>query len=58
MAWSGNAHGILFRPSQFSLSAGRRISAVHPHMSLSKWFAREPADFYGLPVAFVQNSFQ
>jgi hypothetical protein len=30
---SGNAHGIRPRPSQCSLAAGPRISAVHPHMS-------------------------
>jgi len=39
------------RPSQFSLSAGPRISAVHTHMPLSDSFAHKPADFYGLPVA-------
>jgi len=44
-------------PSQFSLAAGRRISAVHPHLPLSEAFAREPADFYGLPVAEYGNSF-
>lgn len=38
-------------PSQFSLAAGPRISAVHPHLPLSDSFARESADFYGLPVA-------
>jgi len=38
-------------PSQFSLAAGPRISAVHPHLPLSVSFAREPANFYGLPVA-------
>jgi len=51
----GNAHGILFCPSQFSLSADPRISAVHPHMPLSDSFARKPADFYGLPVAHFSS---
>jgi hypothetical protein len=39
------------RPSQFSLPAGPRISAVHPHLPLSDSFTRKSADFYGLPVA-------
>jgi hypothetical protein len=50
--------GFFFALRSFPWSAGPRISAVHPHMPLSKSFAREPADFYGLPVAFVQNSFR
>jgi len=58
MARSGNAHGILCALRSFPCPRVPRISAVHPRMPLSKSFAREPDDFYGLPVAFIQNSFR